>query len=222
MSKPRELWWGYVKNVIRAYPALAREAAELHGSRITPNYNATGGGCGPSRTTETNAMRQLPPKQQQRLEAVERANSALSAKQRAVRIISASGVTKGDLEQRLRQKGESPEDAQNAVRWLSDLHLLDDAETARQIVARAAARGYGAQRARQMLYEKRVPRRYWDEALEALPDQTDALTQFLADRLGAEPDEKTRRSAVSAAQRRGFTWQEISVALARLGADTED
>ena len=156
------------------------------------------------------------------LEAVERANSALSAKQRAVRIISASGVTKGDLEQRLRQKGESPEDAQNAVRWLSDLHLLDDAETARQIVARAAARGYGAQRARQMLYEKRVPRRYWDEALEALPDQTDALTQFLADRLGPEPDEKTRRSAVSAAQRRGFTWQEISVALARLGADTED
>lgn len=75
MSKPRELWWGYVKNVIRAYPALAREAAELHGSRITPNYNATGGGCGPSRTTETNAMRQLPPKQQQRLEAVERAIS---------------------------------------------------------------------------------------------------------------------------------------------------
>ena len=156
------------------------------------------------------------------LARIRRANGAASARQRAVRIISAAGVTKGDLEQRLRQKGETPEDAQNAVQWLSDLHLLDDAETARQIVARAAARGYGAQRARQMLYEKRVPRRYWDEALKAFPDQTEALTDFLAARLGSEPDEKTRRSAVSAAQRRGFTWQEITEALSRLDAEPED
>lgn len=156
------------------------------------------------------------------LARIRRANGAASAKQRAVRIISAAGVTKGDLEQRLRQKGETPEDAQNAVQWLSDLHLLDDAETARQIVARAAARGYGLQRAKQMLYEKRVPRRYWDEALEAFPDQTEALTDFLAARLGPEPDEKTRRSAVSAAQRRGFTWQEITEALSRLNAEPED
>ena len=150
------------------------------------------------------------------------ANGAVSAKQRAVRIISAAGVTKEDLEARLCRKGEKPEDAKNAVNWLSDLRLLDDAETARQIAARGAARGYGLQRIRQMLYEKRVPREYWEEALASVPDQSGTLETFLADRLGAEPDEKTRRSAVSAALRRGFTWQEISAALARLGAEPEE
>ena len=97
------------------------------------------------------------------LSALEEANSALSAKQRAVRIISASAVSKGDLQRRLTQKGENPEDAKNAVEWLSDLNLLDDAETARQIVSRGVARGYGAERIRQMLYEKRIPRQYWEE-----------------------------------------------------------
>ncbi|MBR5094461.1 MAG: hypothetical protein IK095_05150 [Oscillospiraceae bacterium] len=73
MSKPREPWWGYVKNVIRDYPAAKRDLEELRRGRITPNYNATGGGSGPSRTTEAVATRELPPRRQQRMEAVERA-----------------------------------------------------------------------------------------------------------------------------------------------------
>lgn len=66
-----------------------------------------------------------------------------SAKMRAVRIIAASGVSEKELRRRLVQKGERPEHAEEAVRWLDSLHLLDDRETARQIVARGAARGYG-------------------------------------------------------------------------------
>ena len=153
------------------------------------------------------------------LSALEKANSAASAKQRAVRIISAASVSRRDLERRLTQKGESAEDAENAVRWLEDLNLLDDAETARQIVARGAARGYGAERIRQMLYQKRIPKALWDEALETLPDMTEALETFLRDRLGEEPDEKTLRSATQAAARRGFTWAEIREALERLNAE---
>lgn len=147
---------------------------------------------------------------------LEKANAAASAKQRAVRIISAASVSKRDLERRLTQKGESPEDAENAVRWLEDLDLLDDAETARQIVARGAARGYGAERIRQMLYQKRIPRALWDQALETLPDMTEALETFLRGRLGEEPDEKALRSAAQAAVRRGFTWSEIREALERI------
>ncbi len=145
--------------------------------------------------------------------ALEAANAALSAKARAVRIISAAAVSKGDLERRLTQKGENPEDAKNAVEWLSDLKLLDDAETARQIVARGAARGYGAERVKQMLYEKRIPKQYWDEALSTLPDMSEALTDFLRKRLGEEPDEKTLRNATQAALRRGYTWSEVREAL---------
>ena len=147
---------------------------------------------------------------------LERANNAASAKARAVRIISAASVSKRDLQRRLTQKGESEADAQNAVRWLEDLNLLDDAETARQIVARGAARGYGAERIKQLLWQKQIPRSLWDEALETLPDMREALEDFLRDRLGEEPDEKALRSATQAAARRGFTWSEIHEALERI------
>ena len=153
------------------------------------------------------------------LERLKAANGAASARQRAVRIISAAGVSKRDLEERLTRKGEDPADAKNAVQWLSDLNLLDDAETARQIVARGVSRGYGAERIRQMLYEKRIPRQYWDEALARMPDMTDALTDFLQKRLGEDPDEKQRRSAVNAALRRGYTWQEVREAMLQWTGD---
>ena len=73
MSKPRELWWGYVKNVLRAYPDYKRELARLRSSAvITPRYNANGGGSGISMPTEELAMKELPRKEQLRLEAVEK------------------------------------------------------------------------------------------------------------------------------------------------------
>ncbi|MBO4420090.1 MAG: regulatory protein RecX [Oscillospiraceae bacterium] len=153
------------------------------------------------------------------LAALEAANSAASAKQRAVRIISAAAVSKGDLEQRLTQKGENPADARNAVRWLEELNLLDDAETARQIVSRGVSRGYGAERIKQMLYAKRIPRQYWEEALAGVPDMSDALTDFLRKRLGETPDEKAIRSAAQAAIRRGYSWTEVREALERVKSD---
>ena len=156
------------------------------------------------------------------LERLKAANGAASARQRAVRIISAAGVSKRDLEERLTRKGEDPRDAKNAVQWLSDLDLLDDAETARQIVARGVNRGYGAERIRQMLYEKRIPRQYWDEAMAQMPDMSDALTDFLQKRLGEAPDEKQRRSALNAALRRGYTWQEVRSAMERISRGIEE
>ena len=153
------------------------------------------------------------------LAALEAANSAASAKQRAVRIISAAAVSKGDLAQRLTQKGETPADAENAVHWLEELNLLDDAETARQIVSRGVSRGYGAERIKQMLYAKRIPKQYWDEALAGVPDMSDALTDFLRKRLGETPDEKAIRSAAQAAIRRGYSWTEVREALERVKSD---
>ena len=154
--------------------------------------------------------------EQTELDRLRTANGAASAKQRAVRIISAAGVSKGELERRLMQKGEASEDARDAVQWLADLRLLDDAETARQIVARGGSRGYGAERIRQMLYEKRIPAEYWDEALETMPDMTEVLTDFLRKRLGEDPDEKQKQSAFQAAIRRGYTWSEVREAMEKL------
>ena len=61
-----------------------------------------------------------------------------------------------------------------------------------------------------------MPRQYWEEALAAMPDMSEALTDFLRRRLGEDPDEKTLRSASAAALRRGYTWPQVREALERL------
>lgn len=147
---------------------------------------------------------------------------AMSAKMRAVRIVAASSVTKKDLQQRLVQKGEDPAKAAEAVAWMEEMHLVDDAETARQIVSRCAARGYGLARAKQALYEKKVPRRYWEEALADYPDQTEEIVTFLRGRLTDPEDPKQIKRAVDALLRRGHSYGQIRSALDRLALDTED
>ena len=149
------------------------------------------------------------------LAALKRRAAEVSAKDRAVRIISTTGVTKRELERRLVQKGESEQDAKNAVEWLDDLDLLDDLEIARQTVQRGVARGYGEARIKQMLYEKQVPKRYWDEALAQMPEMDDALDAFLQKKLNGSTDRGDIQKAAQAAARRGFNWSEIRAALGR-------
>lgn len=147
---------------------------------------------------------------------------AVSAKMRAVRIVAASNVSKRDLEQRLVQKGESPRQAQQAVAWMEELHLVDDRETARQIVSRCAAKGYGLVRAKQALYEKKIPKEFWEEALEDYPDQTEAILAFLRSRLKVNADDREVRRATDALLRRGHNYGEIRKALEILAVDADD
>lgn len=150
------------------------------------------------------------------LDQIRAANQRASAKARAVRIISATNVSKKDLERRLVQKGESPELASEAVQWLSDLNLLDDLQTARQLAQSAARKGYGAARIRQILYQKGIDRQLWDEAMEDLPAPDDAIDRFLASRFkGEKPDERETKRAVDALLRRGHRWADIRSAMAR-------
>ena len=157
------------------------------------------------------------------LEKVKAAAGLASAKNRAVRILSASGVSKQELQHRLTQKGETAQDAAAAVQWLSDLELLDDGKTAERLVQAAAAKGYGAARIKQILFEKRIPQEYWDEALSQLPDMEDAVDRFLAQRLkGRDPDQKELKRTVDALLRRGHNWQDIRAGLRRYSASVED
>ena len=165
------------------------------------------------------------PGQELDAEALQRLKAAAgkaSAKERAVRIISASGVSRQELERRLIQKGEASDHAREAVDWLDDLQLLDDRKTAEQLVASAVRKGYGKARIRQILYEKRIPQEYWEEALADLPDMGDAVDNFLQKRFcGREPDQKERKRAVDALVRRGYSWQEIQQGLERYGLQRE-
>lgn len=146
---------------------------------------------------------------------------AISAKMRAVRIVSASSVSKKDLQQRLIQKGESQEDAENAVNWMADMDLVDDRKTAEQIVNRCILKGYGISRAKQALYEKRIPKEYWEEALEEYPDQTDVILDYLASKLSENSDQKEIKRAVDALIRRGHHYGQIRRALDRLSLEVE-
>lgn len=146
-----------------------------------------------------------------------------SAKNRAVRIIAASGVSAGELEHRLTQKGESPEDARAAVQWLEELHLLDDGETAAQLVRSAVQKGYGKARIKQILYQKHIPEEFWEDALAQVPDMDDAVDRFLQQRFRSrEPDEKELKRAMDALVRRGHSWQDIRAGLKRYSASLED
>lgn len=145
----------------------------------------------------------------------------MSAKMRAVRIVAASSVSKRDLEERLVHKGETPEQAREAVQWMTDLDLLDDAKVAEQVVSRCISKGYGIARARQALYEKKIPKKYWDEALSDYPDQIEKIVEFLQQRLDGDSDDRAVKKAIDALMRRGHSYGTIRKALSQLALDTE-
>jgi len=146
----------------------------------------------------------------------------MSAKMRAVRIVSAASVSKRDLEERLVRKGEDPDQAREAVQWMEDLHLVDDRNTAEQVVHSCISKGYGLQRAKQALFEKRIPKQYWEETLEDYPDQTDRIESFLRSRLDADSDQKQIKKAIDALIRRGHSYGVIRRVLTDLSFDSDD
>ncbi len=147
---------------------------------------------------------------------------AMSAKMRAVRIVAASSVSQKDLQQRLIRKGEDPQQAKEAVEWMSGMNLLDDLQTAKQVVAHAAAKGYGLARAKQALYEKKIPKEYWEEALEDYPDQLDHIVAYLRSHISDAQYRKEVKRAVDALIRRGHSYGTVRKGLDALGAETED
>ncbi len=146
----------------------------------------------------------------------------MSAKMRAVRIVTSSSVSKQELERRLVQKGENPEQAKQAVDWMAEMRLVDDLQTARQIVSGCIRKGYGLSRAKQVLYEKRIPKEYWQEALEDYPDQSDAIIHFLQTRLTDGNDPKQLRKVVDALLRKGHSYSQIRKGLDSLCVTNDD
>ena len=159
---------------------------------------------------------------EEELENLKSAAGQMSAKMRSVRIVSASSVSRRDLEERLVRKGEDPSHAKEAVAWMEELHLVDDRNTAEQVVHSCISKGYGLARAKQALYEKRIPKEYWDEALADYPDQMDKILSFLRSRLNADADERQIKRAIDALIRRGHSYRIIREALNQLSLETED
>ena len=162
---------------------------------------------------------------EEELLALKTACAKAQTRERAVRTIAASAVSENELRKRLEQKGASKDDARETVEWLRELHLLNDADTAAQLVRSAAARGYGAARIKSILYEKGIPKELWDEALLALPEMDGAIDRFLHQKLdGRTLDEKLIKKTADALLRRGHSWQDVRDGLCRYrdGLDLEE
>ena len=159
---------------------------------------------------------------QEELDALLQEMGRMSAKMRAVRIVSAASVSRKDLEVRLVRKGEDPLQAKEAVQWMEDLHLVDDRSTAETVVHSCISKGYGLARAKQALYEKRIPKAYWEEVLADYPDQMEKIQSFLRSRLTGTDDPKQVKKAVDALLRRGHSYGSIKQALNGLSFETED
>ena len=145
-----------------------------------------------------------------------------SAKDRAVRIVSSTNISKKQLSRRLLQKGESAENAANAVAWLENLDFLDDRRTGEMVVRSALNKGYGERRIRQILREKEIPAEYWDELLSDLPPMDAAIDKTLRQKLkNNHPDLKEVQRAIDSLLRHGHSWSDIKAGLARFQADVD-
>lgn len=159
---------------------------------------------------------------EEELQQLKAAISRQRTRERAVRAVASSALSEKELQKRLVQKGADRRDAEETVEWLKDLHLLNDADTAAQLVRSAVNKGYGPARIKSILYEKGIPKEYWADALEDLPEMDGPIDKFLRQKLsGRELDDKTVKKAVDALLRRGHSWQDIKAGLARYKENIE-
>ncbi len=141
---------------------------------------------------------------------------------KAAELISKQAMSRRELERKLRDKGASAEEAEEASAWLSSMGLMDDAQYAAALVRRYAEKGYGPARIRSKLYEKGVPRELWEDAMADLPEDAAQIDAYLSYKLlGQRPDERQRRRLTSALLRRGFPWEAIQSAWGRYGEERD-
>ena len=157
----------------------------------------------------------------QELACISRQSQDAKAVDKAYVLLSSRMHSKKELYDKLLRKFE-PESARYAVNKMEELSLVDDGKTAEQVVSRCISKGYGIARAKQALYEKRIPKEYWDDALADYPDQMDAVMEYLRGRLSADSDEKQMHKAIDALIRRGHSYIVIRKALSQLSFDTDE
>lgn len=162
--------------------------------------------------------------EEETLAALKKAAGTAQYKEYALNALSARPMSCQELRQKLEGKGCATEQAGEITGRLAELGYLNDADYARTVVKHYTAKGYGPYKIREELHRRGVPREFWEEALAQREDPADALDAFIERKLGRmeNPDRKDLKRVSDALARRGYAWSEISAALRRFGAHTED
>ena len=138
-------------------------------------------------------------------------SQAMSA---AARIIGSRALSKGELVDKLTQKGHSRENAQAAADCMEDIGAVNEGQYAR--------RGYGGRKIQSELYRRKVPREYWAEALAEVETPEDVIDRLIEKKLrGKVPDRKELGKVSAFLAQRGFSWSQIQEGLSRY-TDAQD
>ena len=147
----------------------------------------------------------------------------MTAKEKALQLLDKRDYSRAELLRKLAEKDFDEAEATEAVDRLVELGFVDDARYAPIIVRHYAAKGYGAQRVRQELQKRGIPRELWDEAMEQMPQQDDTVDRLLRSRLKSDaPDRAELKRAQDFLLRKGYGWDEIKAALARYNCEIEE
>jgi len=140
-----------------------------------------------------------------------------STKKRALKILGNRNYSEQEMRKKLTGKGESEENAEEAVRWLVELGYIDDSNYAGQIVRHYTSKGYGEARVRAELFKRGIPRDLWDEKLAEIDDDEtdDFALEFLRSKLRGSDDKDDLRRASDALVRRGFSYDDARAAIGR-------
>lgn len=142
---------------------------------------------------------------------------------RALRILGSRSMSRQKIRDRLVEKGEREEIAEETADWLERIGAVNDEEYAARIVRHYAGRGYGEMRVRDELYRRGIPREFWETALVHMQDMEDTAYSVLCSKLGGKtPDAEELKRAADALYRRGFTWEDIKSAVNRYCEETKD
>ena len=149
------------------------------------------------------------------LDSLQRKSGRALAREKALQLVSQRQMSARELGKKLREKGFDEETADYCVAWVTERRLLSEENYAAAIVRHYAAKGYGEGRIRQELMHRGIPRELWDAAIATMPESTEKLDRFIAQRLKDTGDRVAVRKLSAALFRRGYSGEEIRAALNR-------
>ncbi len=148
--------------------------------------------------------------------------SSKMTRARAAALLSLRPLSEYELKRRLREKGSSFKDAEDAAQRMKQIGAVNDLDYAHMTARRFSAKGYGAAKIKDELYKRGIPRELWDEALAQYSANEDEIDRFLNLKLKGGTDKKEIKKAADALYRRGFSWNEIESAITRYKSTTEE
>ena len=115
------------------------------------------------------------------------------AKARALALLDKRDYSRKMLIDKLCEKAISTADAEEVADWLCSLAVVDDGRYAGIVVRHYAAKGYGKRRITEELYRRGIAKELWDEALEEMPQQDEAIDRLLRNKLKGDFSPESRK-----------------------------